>query len=122
VHVEVVQTDLMRGVRPTALDRILINPPYLPTSEFEAVPGPLNLAFDAGPDGRRFLPRLAAYLQEARPRLRAGFEAFVVVSSLQGLAWATALWRRHGFAAQSHAQQAMPFETLHLLKVTPMQP
>lgn len=79
VAVEVVRTDLLRGLG--RFDRILANPPYLPTrpAERDADPG-TRLALDGGPDGCRVLARLVGQIPH---HLLPGGSAFVVVSSLQ---------------------------------------
>lgn len=60
---DAVETDLMAGLTGP-FDAIAFNPPYLPTASEEFIPGPLNLAFDGGPDGNvvvlRFVQQLAA--------------------------------------------------------------
>ncbi len=85
-----VRTDLARGLG--RFDRILSNPPYLPTRPEERDPDRWhNLALDGGPDGCRFTARLVEELDE---HLTADGTAFVVVSSRQD---AEALERiRHG--------------------------
>ena len=84
--VEVIRTDLFRGVRPqspeTRFDLILFNPPYLPTSKEEKVPGWLNYAFDGGTSGRETLDR---FLDEVRDYLRPGGKILVLISSITGL-------------------------------------
>ena len=74
-----VRTDLARGLG--RFDRVVANPPYLPTRPRERDPDPWhNLALDGGPDGCRVTARLVGELDEHL--LRDG-EAFVLVSSLQ---------------------------------------
>lgn len=64
VLVDVVRAHTLAGLRPERFDLIAFNPPYLPTLKEERVPGPLNAAFDGGPDGlavtRSFLNELPA--------------------------------------------------------------
>ena len=65
--VEVIRTDMFDGVKvESCFDMIIFNPPYLPTSDNEKVPGWLNYAFDGGRDGRmsveRFLDHVCGYL------------------------------------------------------------
>jgi len=84
--VEVIRTDLFRGVRSgsleTRFDLILFNPPYLPTSGEEKVPGWLNYAFDGGTSGRETLDR---FLDEALDYLKPGGMILVLISSITGL-------------------------------------
>jgi release factor glutamine methyltransferase len=79
LDVRLVRTDLARGVG--RFDRILANPPYLPTRPEERDRDRWhNLALDGGPDGcqvtERLVDSLADHLTEAG-------SAYVVVSSLQ---------------------------------------
>jgi release factor glutamine methyltransferase len=79
LDVEGVRTDLARGLG--RFDRILANPPYLPTRPCERDPDRwINLALDGGPDGCRVLARILA---TAPAHLTAGGSALVLVSSLQ---------------------------------------
>ena len=74
-----VRTDLARGLG--RFDRIVANPPYLPTSPEERDPDPWhNLALDGGPDGCRVTARLVVDLDD---HLGPSAEAFIVVSSVQ---------------------------------------
>jgi len=76
---DVVRTDLARGLG--RFDRILANPPYLPTTPDERDPDlGTNLALDGGADGCRVTARIVAQLPEhLAPRGR----AFVLVSTVQ---------------------------------------
>lgn len=60
-------SDLFQNVRGE-FDYILFNPPYLPTSPEEVLKGPIDAAFNGGPDGRsvidRFLEQFAGYLKK----------------------------------------------------------
>ena len=77
--VALVRTDLARGLG--RFDRIVANPPYLPTRAEERDPDRWhNLALDGGPDGCRVTARLVGELKE---HLLPGGEAYVVISSLQ---------------------------------------
>ena len=73
-----VRTDLAAGLR--TFDRILANPPYLPTSPGERDPDRwTNLALDGGPDGLDVARRIVAGL---RDHLAPGGRAFLLLSSL----------------------------------------
>jgi release factor glutamine methyltransferase len=78
LQVEAVQTDLLAGL-PGPFDVVAFNPPYLPTAPDDYVPGPLNLAFDGGPDGNAVVLRFADQLAALRPLPRC---VLVVHSSL----------------------------------------
>ena len=74
-----VRTDLARGLRP--VDRVVCNPPYLPTARGAEDPDRwTDLALNGGPDGCRVTARLVRSL---RGTLRPGGRAYVVTSSLQ---------------------------------------
>jgi len=74
-----VRTDLARGLGQ--FERLLCNPPYLPTRPEERDPDRWhNLALDGGPDGCRVTARL---VEELDQHLTADGTAFVVVSSRQ---------------------------------------
>jgi release factor glutamine methyltransferase len=66
LKVHAIQTDLLGGVAGP-FDVVAFNPPYLPTTPAEYVPGPLNLAFDGGPDGNATVLRFAAQVAALRP-------------------------------------------------------
>lgn len=61
-----VEADLLAGLSGP-FDLVAFNPPYLPTAREEYIPGPLNLAFDGGPDGNQVVLRFAAQLGALRP-------------------------------------------------------
>ena len=85
LDIGVVRTDLARGLG--RFDRILANPPYLPTRPEQRDPDRWhNLALDGGPDGCRVTARIVDTLAD---HLTAGASAFLVVSSLQST---TGLW------------------------------
>ncbi len=56
--IEVIWTDMFDGLKAkSCFDIVIFNPPYLPTSDDEKVPGWLNYAFDGGRDGRMAVER-----------------------------------------------------------------
>jgi release factor glutamine methyltransferase len=90
LSVEVVRTDLLRGLR--RFDRIVANPPYLPTTPEERDPDPgTNLALDGGPDGCRVTARL---LDDLPDHLTPGASAYVVSSSEQDPSALSAIFDR----------------------------
>jgi release factor glutamine methyltransferase len=109
--------DLFSAVRPEAIDRLMANPPYLPTSSHEHVTGPLDAAFDGGPDGMRVVARLADDLEAVGDRLPAGFEALLVASSLQDIRWLRRRLEAGGFTVVDVDAARLPFEGLVLLHV-----
>jgi release factor glutamine methyltransferase len=92
---EVVRTDLARGLG--RFDRVVFNPPYLPTRPEERDPNRWhNLALDGGPDGSRVAVRWIADLAE---HLTPGGEGFLLVSTIQsesGRAELRETWRKQG--------------------------
>ncbi|RXA19914.1 modification methylase HemK [Methanosarcina sp. MSH10X1] len=115
--VEVIRTDLFKGLRPrrpeTCFDLILFNPPYLPTSKEEKVPGWLNYAFDGGISGRETLDR---FLDEVRDYLKPGGEILVLISSITGLDAVKAKMKELGFAVEVVARKKVSFEELIVVR------
>jgi release factor glutamine methyltransferase len=115
VSLETVRTDLMAGLG--RFDRILANPPYLPTApgSAEANEGD-RLALDGGVDGLRVTRRLfRSWADHLTPKGR----AYVVVSTLQdpaGLAQILDAWRAEGGAVTSVATWALEGERLEVLE------
>lgn len=116
LSVDVVRTDLARGLG--RFDRIVANPPYLPTRPGEQDPDPWhNLALDGGPDGCRVVARLVASLPD---HLTAGGAAFVVTSSVQsasGLAAIREGWARSGGESSVVAGRSLEGERLEVWRL-----
>lgn len=114
--VEVVHTDLLRGLG--RFDRILANPPYLPTTPEERDPDPhTNLALDGGPDGCRVFSRLVRSLG---PHLHPDGNAFVVVSSVQDATAQAAIlnrWKSEGGSWSVAASRPLEGEWLKVLRL-----
>jgi len=108
---ELVRTDLARGLG--RFDRVLANPPYLPTKVEERDPDRgRNLALDGGPDGCRVTARIVRSLPE---HLALGGHAFVLVSSVQsplGLGAIRAEWVARGGAVTVAAERPLEGERL----------
>ena len=115
--VEIIRTDLFRGIRlkiPEArFDLILFNPPYLPTSKEEKVPGWLNYAFDGGISGREILDR---FLDEVRDYLRPGGKILVLISSITGLEAVEERIKSPGFKADVAGRKKVSFEELMVVR------
>ena len=113
LRVDAVRTDLARGLG--RFDRILANPPYLPTRRAERDPDPwVNLALDGGPDGCRVLARIVATLPA---HLTVRGAAFVLVSSLQSAGRRRRLrsrWRSRGGTVRTVAERRLEGERLEL--------
>lgn len=115
--VEVIRTNLFKGLTTrcpeTRFDLILFNPPYLPTSEEEKVPGWLNYAFDGGTSGRETLNR---FLDEVRDYLKPGGEILVLISSITGLDAVKEKMEKIGFAVNVVARKKVSFEELMVVR------
>ncbi len=110
-----VRTDLLRGLG--RFDRVLSNPPYLPTrpSERDRDPG-TRLALDGGPDGCRVYARLVRGLAG---HLAPGGSAYVVTSSVQdpgARAAIVARWERSGGRHEVVATRALEGEQLAVIR------
>ena len=116
IDLAVVRTDLLAGLR--RFERVLANPPYLPTGSDEVDPDPgTRLALDGGPDGCRVLGRLVRTLAD---HLAPAGSAFVLVSSLQD-EWVReailARWRTEGGLAEVVAARTLEGERLEVLRL-----
>ena len=116
VELATVRTDLARGLG--RFDRLLSNPPYLPTRPEERDPDRWhNLALDGGPDGCRVTARLVEDLDQ---HLTAGGTAFVVVSSRQdpnGLERIRQGWATRGGTVEVVASRALEGEQLDVWRL-----
>jgi release factor glutamine methyltransferase len=115
--VEVIRTDLFRGIRPekpeNRFDLILFNPPYLPTSKDEKVPGWLNYAFDGGLSGRETLDR---FLDEVKDYLKPGGKILVLISSITGLENVREKMKCLGFKVDIVEREKVSFEELMVVR------
>ena len=116
VELAVVRTDLACGLG--RFDRLLSNPPYLPTRPEERDPDRWhNLALDGGPDGCRVTARLVDELDQ---HLTADGAAFVVVSSRQdadGLERIRRDWATRGGSVEVAASRALEGERLDVWRL-----
>lgn len=117
--VEVIRTDLFSGLKKESpgpsFDLILFNPPYLPTSEDEKVPGWLNYAFDGGASGRETLDR---FLDEVRDYLNPGGKILVLISSITGLEAVKEKMVRICFEVDVVRRKKVSFEELMVVRGT----
>jgi release factor glutamine methyltransferase len=116
-RVEVIRTDLFNGLKKgnmeASFDLILFNPPYLPTSEEEKVPGWLNYAFDGGTSGRETLDR---FLDEVKDYLRPGGKILVLISSITGLEAVKEKMMKIGFKVDVVLRKKVSFEELMVVR------
>ena len=119
--VEVIRTDLFRGIKPrspeTRFDLVLFNPPYLPTSEEEKVPGWLNYAFDGGASGRETLDR---FFDEVKDFLKPGGRILVLISSITGVEAVQEKMEGLGFAVDIVKETKVSFEELVVVRGRPL--
>ena len=117
LDLEVVRADLARGLG--RFDRVLANPPYLPTPAVGPDPDRgTDLALDGGPDGTRLLARLIADLPH---HLAPGGSAFVIVSTVQareGLERIASTWGSAGGRLDVVASRRLEGERLEVWKLT----
>lgn len=115
LSLEVVRTDLLAGLG--LFDRILANPPYLPTppsGEDRRIGD--RLALDGGADGLRVTRRL---FEGWENHLARDGRAFVLVSTLQdpsGLASILAAWTERGGTVATVASRPLEGERLDVLE------
>lgn len=105
--------DLFRGLVKERFDAIMFNPPYLPTSGPERIEGPLNRAFDGGPDGRRVLDR---FLSSFDRHLVPGGTLLLIQSSLNDKGKTVAALRSLGYRVRPVKEERFFFERLWLLR------
>ncbi|MFI5418128.1 MAG: HemK2/MTQ2 family protein methyltransferase [Candidatus Lutacidiplasmatales archaeon] len=112
-----VRTDLARGLG--RFDRVLANPPYLPTPEGARDPDRWeNLALDGGTDGCAVTARVLESLGE---HLSPGGEGFVVVSSRQSPARLDELhrdWLASGGSLEVASSERLGSETLDVWRLS----
>jgi release factor glutamine methyltransferase len=108
LRLDAVETDLLAGLAGP-FDVVAFNPPYLPTAPDDYVPGPLNLAFDGGPDGNAVVLRFAAQVAALRTPPRC---VLVVHSSLSDPGPLASAMRRLGYSDDVALEEAHAFERL----------
>ena len=116
-EVEVIRTDLFRGLKPgsqkASFDLILFNPPYLPTSEEEKVPGWLNYAFDGGTSGRETIDR---FFDAVGNYLKPGGKILVLISSITGLEAVKERMIKMGLEVDVVLRKKVSFEELMVVR------
>ncbi len=113
-----VRTDLARGLG--RFDRVLFNPPYLPTRPEDRDPDPWhNLALDGGPDG---CATTAQWVEDLPAHLRPAGLAFVVTSTLQSgprLRQIWEAWKAQGGSVVRVALRDLEGERLEVYRLRP---
>ena len=118
LSVAAVRTDLARGLR--RFDRVVFNPPYLPTRPEQRDPDRWhNLALDGGPDGCRVVAR---WMDDLADHLRPSGDAYLLTSTVQSTAALEALWSRWrapGGTAEVVAHRLLEGERLDVWRLRP---
>ncbi|MEZ5333735.1 MAG: class I SAM-dependent methyltransferase [Methanolobus sp.] len=108
--IDVIRTDMFDGLKgKNQFDVVIFNPPYLPTSEDEKVPGWLNYAFDGGTDGRK---DVEPFMQQAHKYLKPHGFILMLISSLTGIEEVIRKMEKYPFKAQVIASEKCSFEKL----------
>lgn len=117
IDVACVRTDLLTGLG--RFDRVLANPPYLPTRPAERdLDVWHNLALDGGPDGSRVTGRLLASLDQ---HLTDAGSAFAVISSRQDPAALGRIrtdWEARGGSVEIASSRVLEGERLEVWRLT----
>lgn len=117
--VEAVRTDLARGLG--RFDRVLFNPPYLPTRPDERDPDRWhNLALDGGADGGRVAIR---WVRELADHLVPTGEGYLLVSTLQSPSVRSEMrdsWSAQGGSVEVVAERPLEGERLEVWRMTPV--
>ncbi|WP_406662508.1 HemK2/MTQ2 family protein methyltransferase [Methanolobus sp. ZRKC3] len=112
--IEVIRTDMFAGIKDKKhFDMIIFNPPYLPTSEDEKVPGWLNYAFDGGITGR---DSIKPFFRNVKKYLRSEGIILLLISSLTGIDEVKKEISDFDFDSQIIAREKCSFEELVVLK------
>lgn len=116
-RVEVIRTDLFKGIKIEKLEKrfdlILFNPPYLPTSKEEKMPGWLNYAFDGGISGRETLD---SFLDEVKDYLKPEGKVLIIISSITGLKAVREKMEELGFEVDIVERKKVSFEELMVVR------
>lgn len=108
--IDVIRTDMFAGLKgKNQFDIVIFNPPYLPTSEEEKVPGWLNYAFDGGIDGRK---DIKPFMEQVRAYLKPEGLILLLVSSITGIEEVMQEMEQHGFNSWIEAREKCSFEEL----------
>ncbi len=104
--------DLFEQVAGERFDLVIFNPPYLPVEPDETLDGPLDRAWEAGPDGRKIIDR---FLLELPNHLTPNGRALFVQSSLADISKTLQALKTNGFHVNT-MREKLPFEELFLLR------
>lgn len=111
--IEIIRTDMFNGLKAKSyFDIVIFNPPYLPTSDDEKVPGWLNYAFDGGSDGRA---AVESFLDHVCEYLVSDGVILLLVSSLTGIEDVSSRMGAMGFDVEIIGREKCSFEELVVL-------
>ncbi|MBC7085571.1 MAG: methyltransferase [Methanomethylovorans sp.] len=112
--VPTIQADMFSAFKPlNNFDMIIFNPPYLPTTEDDKIPGWLNYAFDGGIDGT---DSIRLFLQNVRSHLCYMGTLLLIISSLNDIKIINWLMRDSGLETEIVAKKKCFFEELLVLR------
>lgn len=115
--VEVIRTDMFTGIREKKeFDLIIFNPPYLPTSEDEKVPGWINYAFDGGITGR---DPIRPFFSNVNKYLKSEGTILLLISSLTGIEEVKSEMSEFDFESHIIAREKCSFEELVVIRGNP---
>ncbi|MFB6163708.1 MAG: HemK2/MTQ2 family protein methyltransferase [Haloarculaceae archaeon] len=112
--VPVVRGNLTDPFRAEAFDRVLFNPPYLPTEPDEAREDWMERALSGGESGRAVVD---PFLDDVGRVLAPGGEVLLLVSSLTGIDAVTDRAVDRGFDVEEVSAEKHPFERLVVLRL-----
>ena len=112
--IDVIKTNMFTGLKARhQFDIVIFNPPYLPTSEDEKVPGWLNYAFDGGVDGRK---DIEPFMNQVKNYLRTDGVILLLISSLTGIEEVISEMLLHGFTAHVISSKKCSFEKIVVIE------
>jgi len=104
--------DLFEPVVGERFDLVIFNPPYLPTESEEVLHGPLDRAWQAGPDGRMVIDR---FLNELPEHLTPKGRSIFLQSSLSDISKTLQNLKMNSFQVEI-IREKLSFEELFLLR------
>lgn len=108
--IDVIRTDMFAGLKSKQqFDIVIFNPPYLPTSNEEKIPGWLNYAFDGGINGRK---DIKPFMEQVHAYLKPDGMILLLISSITGIEDVMQEMERHKFNSWIVAKEKCSFEEL----------
>uniref|UniRef100_A0A0C9S8D3 TSA: Wollemia nobilis Ref_Wollemi_Transcript_11509_974 transcribed RNA sequence n=1 Tax=Wollemia nobilis TaxID=56998 RepID=A0A0C9S8D3_9CONI len=116
VHADVLLTDLVSGLDKRlagTVDVLVVNPPYVPTSEEEVGVNGITASWAGGENGRAVIDRILAI---ANDLLSSKGWFYLVTLTANNPAEICLIMRQKGFASRIIVQRSTEEESLHVLK------